>query len=246
LIHAGLSDAEGRSRLYTLDSKGLVVDGRQGVDSYKEAFARPREDVADWTLDTSDRITLLDVIRNARPTALMGMSGQPGAFDKTIVRAVCENLDRPLIFPLSNPTAKAEGKPADILRWSDGRAVVATGSPFEPVNYEGSQRHIGQGNNVFVFPGIGLGALVVRAREITDGMLTAASMALFHAVNDEDLARGSVYPSMSRLRSVTVDVATAVAREAIQAGVADAPEQPLENAVRQAMWTPEYYAYSTD
>ncbi len=243
LMYAGLPDAEARSRLYTLDSKGLVVDGRQGVDGYKQAFARSREDVTGWTLDSPGRISLLDVIRNARPTAVVGMSGQPGVFDETIVRAACDNLDRPLIFPLSNPTAKAEGKPEDILRWSEGRAVVATGSPFEPVNYEGSQRHIGQGNNVFVFPGIGLGALVVGASGITDGMLTAASMALLHAVNDEDLERGSVYPSMSQLRDVTVDVATAVAREAIEAGVASSPEGPLEDAVRQAMWTPEYYRY---
>ncbi len=246
LVHAGLSETEAQARLYTLDSRGLVVDGRPGVDGYKQAFARPREDVAGWTLAAADHIALLDVVRNARPTAVIGMSGQPGVFDETIVRAACDNLDRPLIFPLSNPTAKAEGKPEDILRWSKGRAVVATGSPFEPVNYEGSRRHIGQGNNVFVFPGIGLGALVAGAREITDGMLTAGAMALFHAVNDEDLARGSVYPSMSRLRDVTMDVATAVAREAIDAGVADASEGPLEDVVRRAMWTPEYYRYARE
>ena len=244
LVHAGLSETEARERLYTLDSRGLVMDDRATMEPYKQAFARARGDVAGWSLEDPDRVSLIDVIRNARPTAIIGMSGQPGVFDETIVRAACANLDRPLIFPLSNPTAKAEGKPEDILRWSAGRAVVATGSPFEPVQYDGSQRHIGQGNNVFVFPGIGLGALVVGAREITDGMLTAASMALFHAVNDEDLARGSVYPSMSRLRDVTVEVATAVAREAIDAGVAEEPVGSLEDAVRQAMWAPEYYRYA--
>ncbi|MBT3268820.1 NAD-dependent malic enzyme [Candidatus Poribacteria bacterium] len=243
LVHAGLSETEARERLYTLDSRGLVMDDRATMEPYKQAFARARGDVAGWSLEDPDRVSLIDVIRNARPTAIIGMSGQPGVFDETIVRAACANLDRPLIFPLSNPTAKAEGKPEDILRWSAGRAVVATGSPFEPVQYDGSQRHIGQGNNVFVFPGVGLGALVVGAREITDGMLTAASTALFDAVSSADLDRGSVYPSMARLREVTVDVATAVAAAAIEAGVADAPDEPVEDAVRSAMWTPEYYQH---
>jgi malate dehydrogenase (oxaloacetate-decarboxylating) len=243
LMQSGLSEAAARERLYTLDSRGLVLDDRTSIEPYKRAFARPRGDVAGWSLDDPDRISLLDVIRNARPTAIIGMSGQPGVFDETVVRAACANLDRPLIFPLSNPTAKAEGKPEDILRWSAGRAVVATGSPFEPVQYKGSQRHIGQGNNVFVFPGIGLGSLVVAAREITDGMLTAASTALFDAVSSADLGRGSVYPSMARLRDVTVDVATAVANAAIEAGVADAPDEPAVDAVRRAMWTPEYYRH---
>ena len=242
-MQSGLSEAAARERLYTLDSRGLVLDDRTSVEPYKRAFARPRGDVAGWSLDDPDRISLLDVIRNARPTAIIGMSGQPGVFDETVVRAACANLDRPLIFPLSNPTAKAEGKPEDILRWSAGRAVVATGSPFEPVQYKGSQRHIGQGNNVFVFPGIGLGSLVVAAREITDEMLTAASSALFDAVSCADLDRGSVYPSMARLREVTVDVATAVAKAAIEAGVADAPDEPVVDAVRRAMWTPEYYRH---
>lgn len=243
LVHAGLSETEARERLYTLDSRGLITDARENLDAYKRQFARPAGDVAGWSLDDPGRVALLDVIRNARPTAIIGMSGQPGVFDEAVVRAACENVDRPLIFPLSNPTAKAEGKPEDILRWSEGKAVVATGSPFEPVNYEGLRRHIGQGNNVFVFPGIGLGALVVGARQITDGMLTAASTALFDAVSAADLQRGSVYPSMSRLREVTVDVAAAVAAEAIEDGVADAVDEPLVDLVRRAMWTPEYYRY---
>jgi malate dehydrogenase (oxaloacetate-decarboxylating) len=243
LVAAGLSEGEARERLYTIDSRGLITDARANLDEYKRAFARPAGDVAGWSLDDPSRVTLLDVIRNARPTSIIGMSGQPGVFDEEVVRAQCENAARPLIFPLSNPTAKAEGKPEDILRWSGGRAVVATGSPFEPVAYDGSQRHIGQGNNVFVFPGIGLGALAVGARQITDGMLTAASTALTEAVSSADLERGSVYPSMSRLREVTVDVAAAVA-EAVEAGVADAPDEPFVDLVRRSMWTPEYYRYT--
>jgi malic enzyme len=226
-----------RSRVAMLDSKGLVVDA---PDEYRKDLA--------WTGDLAAAhglrpgSPLVDVVRAARPTVLLGVSGVSGLFGEEVVRAMAAHVERPAVFPLSNPTSKSEARPADVMAWTDGRALVATGSPFEPVEVAGRTVRIGQGNNVFVFPGVGLGVLVSEAREVTDGMFAAAADALAAQLPEEDLRAGSLFPRIAGLRGITAKVAEAVVRQAVDEGVArNPPEDPAE-AVAAAMWDQVYPA----
>ena len=220
-----------------LDSKGLVVDAQ---DEYRQDLA--------WTGDLATAhglragSSLLDVVKAAKPTVLVGVSGVPGLFGEEVVRAMASQVERPAIFPLSNPTSKSEARPADVMAWTGGRALMATGSPFEPVDVDGRKVRIGQGNNAFVFPGVGLGVLVSEAREVTDGMFAAAADALAAQLPEEDLRAGSLFPRVAGLRGITARVAEAVVRQAASEGVArSVPEDPAA-AVAAAMWDPAYPA----
>jgi malate dehydrogenase (oxaloacetate-decarboxylating) len=218
-----------------LDSKGLVVDA---TDEYRRDLAWTGEMAAAHGLRPAS--SLLDVVRATKPTGLIGVSGVPGLFGEEVVRAMAAHVERPAVFPLSNPTSSSEARPADVMAWTDGRALVATGSPFEPVAIGGRTVRIGQGNNAFVFPGVGLGVLVSEAREVTDGMFAAGADALAAQLPEEDLAAGSLFPRIAGLRAVTAKVAEAVVRQAVAEGVArNAPEDP-EEAVAAAMWDPAY------
>ena len=240
LVREGVDTAEAKSRIYTLDSRGLITVGRAGVDEYKQPLAHAPDAVSGWRVKNPNRISLLDTVVNAKATVLIGTSGQPETFTEDIARAMIANTPRPIIFPLSNPTSKTEARPADLYRWTAGRAVVATGSPFPPVEYGGGRHRIGQGNNAFVFPGIGLGALTVRAREITDDMCTVAAASLHQATADGD----AVFPPIEKFRAVAESVAIGVAQEAIRAGVAENREiDDLEATIRAAMWYPSYLSY---
>ncbi|GIX05636.1 MAG: malate dehydrogenase [Candidatus Poribacteria bacterium] len=237
---AGLPLEEARRRIYPLDSRGLVLSDRPDLEEYKRSFAHSPSELEGWFLDDPNTVRLLDVVRNARPTVLIGVSGQPGQFTEAVVREMAQHTPQPIIFPLSNPTARAEARPADLIRWSEGRAIVATGSPFPPVEWNGRRYRIGQGNNVFVFPGIGLGAMMVRAKQVTDRMLTAAGVALAEKVTSRLLEERCVYPPMAELRQVTAHVAAAVAQAAIEDGVADPVDGDLEEMARSQMWEPRY------
>lgn len=244
LCRLGAEPSAIQSRIAVLDSQGLLVDDTEIRDTYKRTFAWPAELAARYGLGAGTSRDLLSVIRAVRPTALIGTSGQPGVFDEAIVREMAAHVERPLIFPLSNPTSKSEATPADLLRWTDGRALVATGSPFEPVALGGRTVRIGQGNNAFIFPGVGLACLISEATEVTQGMFAVAAEAVAAAVRDDNLAAGSLYPRMAELRRVTQMVAEAAVRVAREAGVG----QPIEDAavpaaVRDAMWDPAYLPY---
>jgi len=218
-----------------LDSKGLVVDAQ---DEYRRDLAWTGELAAAHGLRAGS--PLLDVVRAAKPTVLVGVSGVPGLFGEEIVRTMASQVERPAVFPLSNPTRSSEARPVDLMAWTDGRALVATGSPFEPVDVGGREVRIGQGNNAFVFPGVGLGVLVSEAREVTDGMFAAAADALAEQLPEEDLQAGCLFPRIASLRAVTAQVAEAVVRQAVSDGVArNAPESPAD-AVAAAMWDPAY------
>jgi malate dehydrogenase (oxaloacetate-decarboxylating) len=181
------------------------------------------------------------VVRQLRPTVLIGVSGAAGAFSEPIVREMARHVERPVVFPMSNPTSQAEATPEDVLAWTEGRALVATGSPFPPVAGPGGPVRIGQGNNAFIFPGLGLGALVAEAREVTDGMFMAAASRLAEIVRVEDAANGSLFPPVALLRPVTAEIAVAVAREARDAGVGrPLDDAALDASVRAAMWEPVY------
>jgi malic enzyme len=237
LRREGVGGDDLRRSVAMLDSKGLVVDA---TDEYRRDLAWTGEMAAAHGLRPAS--SLLDVVRATKPTGLIGVSGVPGLFGEEVVRAMAAHVERPVVFPLSNPTSSSEARPADVMAWTDGRALMATGSPFEPVEVGGRTVRIGQGNNAFVFPGVGLGVLVSEAREVTDGMFAAGADALAAQLPEEDLAAGSLFPRIAGLRAVTAKVAEAVVRQAIAEGVArNAPEEPAE-AVAAAMWDPAYPA----
>ena len=248
LSEAGLSAAEARARVVGLDSRGLILANRPGLEAFKHGLAADPALVSDWRLDDPNNITLNDVVANFQPTVLIGTSGQPGCFTEAIIREMVRHVERPAIFALSNPTSKTEVLPTDALAWTDGRALVATGSPFEPVEYGAAQHRIGQGNNVFCFPGIGLGVIASGARCVTDGMLLAAARAVAGEVSPSSIGAGCVYPEMERLHPISRAVALAVAQTGISEGVA---EDGLENTDAEAvaarvdahMWYPDYLAY---
>jgi malate dehydrogenase (oxaloacetate-decarboxylating) len=185
---------------------------------------------------------LVDVVRALRPTVLVGVTGVAGLFGEEVVRAMAEAVEHPAIFPLSNPTSSSEARPIDLMAWTSGRALVATGSPFDPVAVGDRHVRIGQSNNAFVFPGVGLGALVAEAREVTDSMFAAAADALAVEVTAADLAAGSLFPPISNLRRITARVAAAVVRQAVADGVARNPAESPADAVAAAMWDPVYPA----
>jgi malic enzyme len=242
LRRAGLADRALFEAIAVLDSRGLVLEGQGGAaDDYRRELAWPVALAAAHGLGGEAPRDLSAVVRQLRPTVLVGVSGAAGSFTEAIVREMARHVERPAIFPMSNPTAQAEAVPSDLLAWTDGRALVATGSPFPPVVHEGRAIRIGQGNNAFIFPGVGLGALVAEVREITEGMFTAAATRLAEAVRAEDLAAGSLFPPVAELRGVTADIAVAVACEARDSGVGRGPaDAELPSAVRAAMWEPVY------
>jgi malate dehydrogenase (oxaloacetate-decarboxylating) len=228
-----------------LDRSGLVIDDGRIRDPYKRTFAWPAALAQKHGVDGANGRSLHDVVRAWRPTMLIGLSGLRGAFDERVVREMAAHVERPVIFPSSNPSANSEAQPADLYAWTDCRCLVATGSPFRDVDCGGRRFRVGQGNNVFIFPGLGLGALAVRARKVTDGMTNAASKMLASLVTPEERAEGLLFPSVTRLQSVSFAVAIAVAREAVRAGVADWPEGEIEQAVSQARWDPDYPVYES-
>jgi malate dehydrogenase (oxaloacetate-decarboxylating) len=239
MISDGLSEQEATGKFWTVDSRGLVTDDSAALRDFQEPYARPAAEVASWSRQQDGPIGLADVVANAKPTMLIGTSTQSGAFTEGIVRQMASTVDRPVIMPLSNPTSKAEAVPVDLIRWTDGRGLVATGSPFLPVSYGGRTYTIAQANNALVFPGLGLGVAVVRARRVDDAMIAAAADAVA-ALADTTGPAGALLPPVTDLRTVSAAVAIAVAQAADEHGLA---EQPLTNPVKQihqAMWRPEY------
>lgn len=224
-----------------LDSQGLLLQSREIRDEYKREFAWPEELARDVGLSNPADANLLECVKALRPTVLIGTSGQAGSFTKPVVEAMLAATARPVIFPFSNPNSKAEAKPADLLAWSNGRAIVAAGSPFPPVPVDGQLRSISQGNNAYIFPGVGLGASVVGAKSVTDAMFQQAAACLAGLVEASDLAAGVLYPPLAQLRRVSMEVAVAVALEAVRSGLANqGHEEDIRAEVRRAMWDPQY------
>jgi malic enzyme len=227
-----------------VDSRGLLVDDQPPGDVHKREFTWPAALAAARGLGPGQPRDLAAVVRAFRPTVLIGTSGEPGTFTEAIIRDMAAAVDRPLVLPMSNPTSQSEAIPAQVIAWTDGRALVATGSPFAPVPHAGRMRRIGQGNNAFVFPGLGLGALIAEAREVTDGMFAAAARQLAEEIHDDDLQAGSLYPPVADLRRVTVGIARAVVRQARDEGVGrPIADEAIAGAVADAMWTPAYRPY---
>jgi malic enzyme len=245
LVEEGLSVEEAREKIYVLDSRGVIYEGRGGVDEYKREFSRKSGFAQGWSLESPDSSSLLDTVKNGGVSVLIGLSGVAGSFSEELVTELARRVDRPIIFPLSNPTDKTEAVPEDIYKWTDGKAIVATGSPFPDVEYGSKVFVLGQGNNVFIFPGVGLGALLVGAQLITDEMLTVAGKRLSELVSQDRLALNCVYPPMSDLRNLCVEIAVEVAKKAMEQGVARKTVDPdkLGEKVKSRMWAPQYATF---
>jgi malate dehydrogenase (oxaloacetate-decarboxylating) len=244
MVDAGLAEGEAARRFCMVDRDGLLVEGMPGIAPFQKPFLQSKVALAGWTLDHPDKITLLDVVRNAKPTVLIGVSGQPGAFSQPVVRAMAEHNAKPVIFPLSNPTSRAEATPEEIELWTEGRAVLGTGSPFPPITRDGAKFKVDQTNNSYIFPGIGLGVIAVKARRITDTMLMAAAKALAGVSPARTNPHRNLLPPVSELRNVAVTVALAVALQARKEGLTqDFMTDQIEAAIRAKIWTPRYLPY---
>lgn len=244
----GLSEQQARSRIFGFNRYGLLVEGGKGIRTEQQPFARKQEDLAGWKLTPgsleSGAISLLDVVRNAGITVLVGVSAQAGTFTEEIVREMARHTPHPVIFPLSNPTSKSEAAPADLLRWTEGRALVGTGSPYPPVEFNGKPVRISQVNNSFIFPGVALGILASRARRVTDNMMMAAAKALAALSPARADHSEPLLPPIADARKVSLAVAASVGRQAMEDGVANPVEEaPFAEILRDYVWEPEYVPY---
>jgi malate dehydrogenase (oxaloacetate-decarboxylating) len=240
MIDDGLTADEAARSFSAVDRMGLLTSDYPGiVRDFQVPYVRPAAEVADWRRDAEGRIGLAEVVERTRPTMLIGTSTQPGAFTEAIVTEMAAHVARPVIMPLSNPTSHAEARPADLIAWTGGRALIATGSPFEPVVYQGVSYQIAQANNALIFPGLGLGVTVARARRVSDGMLVAAADALA-GLSDAGAPGAGVLPSVTSLRATSAAVAAAVSQAADREGLAGVRLTDPVRQVREAMWEPDY------
>jgi malate dehydrogenase (oxaloacetate-decarboxylating) len=236
MVRDGLDSKEATRRVWLVDKQGLLLEGMPDLRDYQAPYARPTAEVQGWA---DGKIDLLTTVRHVHPTMLIGTSTSPGAFDKDVVTAMAEHVERPVIFPLSNPTEKIEAMPADLLAWTGGKALTATGIPVDPVDYGGVRHVIGQANNALLYPGLGLGTVVAGAERLTAGMLLAASEAVAGQV-DARAPGAPLLPPVANLRASSATVAVAVVRAAIQDKVATRQPDNVVQAVQDAMWQPVY------
>jgi malate dehydrogenase (oxaloacetate-decarboxylating) len=242
LVQAGMSEREARSRFFAVDKDGLLVEGMEMTPGQR-AFAQRRDAVKGWPSGRGKGASLLEVVERAQPTVLIGVSGQTGAFTEDVVRAMAASAARPVILPLSNPTSRCEATPADLLQWTDGRAIIGTGSPFGPVEINGQLIPIAQTNNSYIFPGLALGIISARAKRVSEGMMMASAQALAAmspTARDKD---GALLPPLAELRAVSMGVALAVGRQAAAEGLAGVKGEAFEEALRANVWAPRYLPY---
>jgi malate dehydrogenase (oxaloacetate-decarboxylating) len=250
LVAAGLSEEASRARFYAVDKRGLLVEGMDGMTRDQSVFARAGSETENWPRGEHG-VGLKDVVERVRPTVLIGVSGQAGAFTEEVVRAMTRGLDkehngrevRPVILPLSNPTSRCEAAPADLIRWSDGRAIVGTGSPFAPVEFDGKRHRIAQTNNSYVFPGMALGIVSSKATRVSDGMIMAAARALAALSPTQVDPDGALLPPLESLRNVSMSVAVAVGRQAEAEGLAEIKGEAFVEELRANVWEPVYLPY---
>ncbi|HDR6954352.1 MULTISPECIES: oxaloacetate-decarboxylating malate dehydrogenase [Bacillus cereus group] len=239
MVRVGVSEEESYKRFWCIDRNGLVTDNMEDLLDFQIPYARKEAEVSEWK--QNDVIGLAEVVKHVKPTILIGTSTVAGAFKEAIIKEMASHVERPIILPMSNPTPLAEAKPADLIEWTEGRALVATGSPFEPVTYNGVTYVIGQSNNALIFPGLGLGTIVVRASVMTDGMFAAAAEAVASMV-DTSQPGAPILPEVEELRNISEMVAIEVAKVAVAEGVArvNLSDNDIKMAVKEAMWKPEY------
>ncbi len=239
MVRVGVSEEESYKRFWCIDRNGLVTDNMEDLLDFQMPYARKAAEVSEWK--QNDVIGLTEVVKHVKPTILIGTSTVAGAFKEEIIKEMASHVERPIILPMSNPTPLAEAKPADLIEWTEGRALVATGSPFEPVTYNGVTYVIGQSNNALIFPGLGLGTIVVRASVMTDGMFAAAAEAVASMV-DTSQPGAPILPEVEELRNISEMVAIEVAKVAVAEGVAreNLSDNDIKIVVKEAIWEPEY------
>jgi malate dehydrogenase (oxaloacetate-decarboxylating) len=239
----GIPEQEARSRFYPIDRYGLVTENGKDVRSEQRPYARQEQEVHGWRQPNGD-ITLLDVIRHAKPSVLIGVSGQAGAFHEEAVREMAKHTFRPVIFPLSNPTSSSEATPQDLVDWTEGRALIGTGSPFEPVSIWGKKFRIDQTNNSYIFPGLALGIIASKAKRVTDTTVMAAAKELVRLAPTQKNRKASLLPSLSESRQLSRSIAQAVGRQAIQEGQSQlSGEENLDRELQANIWEPVYVPY---
>ncbi len=238
-----LSEQQAYQQFYAVDVHGLLVEGVADLRPEQKPFARKRSEVDGWSVSGKGDISLLDVVRYAKPTVLIGVSGQAGVFTEEVVKEMVKNAERPIIFPLSNPTSRSEAKPQDLLNWTQGRALIGTGSPFEPVNVNGKMVLIDQTNNSYVFPGLALGIISSRAKHVSDGMIKAAAKTLADLSPVREDKKAKLLPPMTSIRAVSVTIARAVGEQAIADGLAAVDRAGLETEIQANVWEPVYQPY---
>ena len=243
IVREGLSEEEARQRVFMVDRFGLLTDGMPNLLPFQNKLVQKREQLQSWDT-TSEALSLLDVVRNVKPNILIGVSGQPGLFTEEIIREMHKHCPRPIVMPLSNPTSRVEATPQNILSWTDGEALVATGSPFSPVTVKGKQYPIAQCNNSYIFPGIGLGVIASGASRVTDEMLMAASETLAQHSPLVNNGEGPVLPELKDIQTVSRAIAFAVGKVAQEQGVAvKTSAEALLQAISDNFWLPEYRNY---
>ncbi|MGY5773594.1 NAD-dependent malic enzyme [Vibrio antiquarius] len=243
MVSEGISDEQARSQVYMVDRWGLLQEGMPNLLDFQQRLVQKHTNTKEWE-NEGNGFSLLDVMRNAKPTVLIGVSGAPGLFSQEVIEEMHKHCKRPIVFPLSNPTSRVEATPNDIIRWTNGEALVATGSPFEPVVHKGRTYPIAQCNNSYIFPGIGLGVLAVNAKRVTDEMLMESSRALATCSPLAINGRGALLPPLEEIHSVSKKIAFAVGKKAIEQGVAlEITDEALNVAIEQSFWQPVYRRY---
>ncbi len=243
MVSEGISDAQARSQVFMVDRWGLLINEMPNLLNFQQALVQKKEQLADWDV-ADNNISLLDVMRNAKPTILIGVSGVPGLFSEEVIREMYAHCERPIIFPLSNPTSRVEATPFDLIRWTDGNALVATGSPFDPVIYEGKTYPIAQCNNSYIFPGIGLGVLSVNARRVTNEMLMESSRALAECSPLAIHGHGPLLPPLEDIQKVSRKIAFAVAKKAVEQHKAPKnSDERIREKIDANFWKSEYRRY---
>jgi len=240
----GLSEEQALSQIYLTSSQGLLTQDMDRLRDFQREFAKDKSEVGHWGSSDNGQISLLDVVRETKPTILVGVSGQPGLMSEEIIKTMYANCGKPIVLPLSNPTSRVEAEPADVINWTEGNAIVATGSPFEPVEHHGKMHSIAQCNNSYIFPGIGLGVIAAKSKRVTEQMFMAASEAL---ASCSPLVTGGgpdLLPALGEIREVSKVIAVAVAKQAMKDGVAaHISDQKLVKRIEANFWMPEYRDY---
>jgi malate dehydrogenase (oxaloacetate-decarboxylating) len=242
MMRAGLSSEEAYKHFFVLDKNGLLTEDSSLIP-FQKPYAKSREEIKDWKLQSSPAISLYDVVKNAKPTILIGCSTATGAFNEEIVKTMMQHVDRPIIMPLSNPNALSEAEPKDLYAWTDGKAIIATGSPFPDVRHMGLYHRVAQSNNALAFPGIGLGVIAVKAKLLTDEMLWAAAKALSTCAPIMQDKTAPLLPKLSEARMVSMAVALAVAEQALKEVIAQNTQGDIKQLIEKTMWEPRYLPY---
>jgi len=240
----GISREDAQRRIFAIDIDGLLLAGMK-ADDYQKSFLQPREVIADWPVPKHRAPNLEEVVSNSGATTLIGLSAQAGAFTRPLLKELSSHTERPIVFALSNPTSRSETLPEDVMEATGGRALMASGSPFPAVSGAGGRKvHISQCNNLYVFPGMGLGAVISQATRVSSGMFAAASRAISEMVSDSERSEGHLLPPLDSVREVSFQVAMAAAKQARDEGMAmRVPDDRLGELIRNAMWVPRYYPY---